>query len=221
MSRTLCSVLLVATVLASHSTSRAQSEGPAHPRRVAIEYRDLTGTQPMSSSPWVAHAKSFRLWEEGKPASLPVQELAENGNPEFILGTAVLDTTGVFGDAAVALPSRPDTGRRVELTVDAAHPLVSGGWMLGFTNDGFAGITSINAFELTKPLTVEVYALDAGTEQNTETKADTAALGSLGRIPENGVITRHPGLRGDADVPAAFRFDASKPAGRVTITPLL
>lgn len=212
--------LLLAVGLAGRPVLHAQSGDTPRTRRVAIEYRDLTGAQPMSSSAWVAHAKEFRLWEEGKPASLLVQELAENGNPEFILGTAVLDDSGVFGDAAVALPTRPNTARRVELTVDAGHPLVSGGWMLGFTNDGFAGVASVNAFELTRPLTVEVFALDAGTEKNTKTRADLPALGGLGRVPENGVVTRHPGVRGDGDMPVSFKFDASKPAGRVTITPL-
>ena len=51
------------------------------------------------------------------------------------------------------------------MNMDAAHPLVSGGWMLGHTNDGFAGIEAADAYSLTKPVTVDVYALDAGTEK--------------------------------------------------------
>ena len=188
-------------------------------RRVAIEYRDLSGTQDLSSTPWVSHTKQFRLWEEGKPAGLLIQELAENGNPEFVLGTAISDPK-TFLDAAVALPSLPGKGRRVVVKVDAEHPLVSGGWMLGHTNDGFAGIEGVDAYKLTKPMTIEVYALDAGTEKNTEKKEDAAGLGGLGRIPQNGVISRHTGVRGDADIAASFKFDPAKPIGRVTITPL-
>ena len=184
-------------------------------RRVAIEYRDLSGVQDLSSAPFISHTRQFRLWEEGKPAFLSIQELAENGNPEFVLGTAISDTK-TFLDAAVALPSLPGKGRRVVLKVDAAHPIVSGGWMLGHTNDGFAGIEGVDAYKLTKPVTIEVYALDAGTE----TKADAAGLGGLGRVAENGVIHRHTGVRGDADIAASFKFDPAKPIARVTITPL-
>ena len=54
--------------------------------------------------------------------------------------------------------------------------------------------------------------------KNSESKADT--IGGLGRIPENGVIERHAGIRGDADIPASFKFDPAKPIGRITISPV-
>ena len=92
--------------------------------------------------------------------------------------------------------------------------MASGAWMLGETNDGFAGIDAVDAYHLRAPMTVEVFALDAGTE------AFTSALGGLLRDPEHGVVARHPGVRGDADLPASFRFDPAKPVGRVTVTPL-
>lgn len=208
--------LLAAVTLLIAPTAHAEDAAHAG-RRVSIEYRELSGTQDMSSAPWVAHVRGFHLWELGKPANVLVQELAENGNPEFILGTAISDGGRTFGDIAVGLPNLPGTNRRVELTVDAAHPLVSGGWMLAHTNDGFAGLDAFDAYDLAKPATIEVYALDSGTEKDTEAKADT--MGGLGRIPENGVVARHAGLRGDADIPASFKFDPGKPIGRITISP--
>ncbi len=174
-------------------------------KRVVIEYTDLTGTQPMSSAPWVSHIKGFHLWKVGKPASVPVEELAESGNPEYILGEALTDRE-TFGDFAVGLPNVPGSTRKVELTVDAEHPLVSGGWMLVATNDGFAGVDGVDAFALTRPKTLEVYALDAGTEKNTESKAD--AIGGLGHVPENGVVHRHEGIRGDVDIAKARTVEA-------------
>lgn len=42
----------------------------------------------------------------------------------------------------------------------------------------------------------------------------------LGRIPENGVVASHTGIRGDADVPATFKFEVTKPIGRITLTPV-
>jgi Aminotransferase class I and II len=48
----------------------------------------------------------------------------------------------------------------------------------------------------------DLYAYDAGTEQNTEKKADVpGGFGGLGRPEEKVPIHRHPGIRGDADVP--------------------
>lgn len=217
--RPLIAGLTLAGVISSTVFAAEAAQKAAGMRRVAIEFRDLSGTQDLSSAPFVSHTTQFRLWEEGKPATLLVHQLAENGNAEFILGTAIGDPK-TFLDAAVALPSLPGKGRRVVLTVDAARPLVSGGWMLGHTNDGFAGIEGIDAYKLKKKLTIDVYALDAGSEKNTETKEDAAGLGGLGRQAENGVIHRHTGVRGDADIAKSFAFDPAKPIGRITITPL-
>lgn len=189
-------------------------------RRVAIEYEDLTRTQPLSSAPFVSHVAGLHLWEVGKPAGVPIQVLAEDGNPEWILGQAVSEAGGAYGDAAMGLPALPGGKRRIELKVDERHPMVSGAWMLGITNDGFAGIDAVDAYRLTGPVVVEVYALDAGTERNSERKDTTPALGGLLRDPENGVVARHTGICGDADVEAKYGFDPGKPVGRVTITPL-
>ncbi len=172
----------------------------------------------MSSASWVAHAKGFYLWEVGKPAGVLVQVLAENGNSEFILGAALNDDGSTIGDFTNGLLGQAGTSRRVELSVDAAHPFVSGGWMLGHTNDGFAGVAAFDAYGLTGPATVDVYALDAGTEVDTESKADT--MGGLGHQPENGAVHRHAGIRGDADIPASFEFDPGRPIGRVTLSPM-
>ncbi len=92
--------------------------------------------------------------------------------------------------------------------------------MLGQTNDGFGGIDGVNAVHLTHAITLDVYPLDAGTSKNLENKQYLRALGGFGREAENGVIKAHPGLSTNADVPATWRFDPSKPIARVTITPV-
>ena len=217
ISRTRTAASLAALAIATFAAAPiAQAQtGAAH--HVAIEYQDLSNTQGLSSAPFVSHAPGFHFFELGKPATVLLQVLAEEGNPEFLVGTAIGDPK-TFLDEAIGLPSLPGKGRRVVVSVDAEHPLVSGGWMLAQTNDGFAGIDAVDAFHLSKPVVMEVYPLDAGTEKNTESKADT--VGGLGRVPEHGVIARHPGIRGDADIAASFKFDPSKPVGRITITPL-
>lgn len=211
---TVAAALAGGFAVASLAADKAEGD-----RKVTITYTDLTGTQPLSSSAWVSHKDGLHLWTEGKPAETTIKRLAEEGNPEFILGTAVFDGDHNFLDEAVALPAHPGHRRSVTLSVDAAHPRVSGAWMLGMTNDGFAGVDAVDAYHLSKPVTVEVYALDAGTRKDSETKAHTAALDGLEEDPENGVVSRHKGIRGDADIPASFKFDPAKPVGRVTITP--
>ena len=208
------SLFITATLLMADG-GHAAAGGERH---VVIEYQELSGTQDMSSAPWVSHARGIHLWEMGKPASTAIQVLAEDGNAEFVLGAALNDDGRMFGDFTVGLPNRPGTRRQVDLKVDPQHPLVSGGWMLGHTNDGFAGLDAVDAYALTEPVTVEVYALDAGTEVNTESRAD--AMGGLGHVAEHGVVRRHTGIRGDADIPASFKFDPGKPIGRITISPV-
>ncbi|HEY0207150.1 MAG TPA: spondin domain-containing protein [Acetobacteraceae bacterium] len=213
--------LTIGTALAVPALLPARAADPAS-RRVAIECEDLTRTQPPSSAPFVSHVVGLHLWEMSKPAGVPIQVLAEDGNPEWILG-ATVNGTGAskgYGDAAMGLPALPGGKRRIELQVDEGHPMVSGAWMLGKTNDGFAGVDAVDAYHLRAPLTVEVFALDAGTEVNSERKEFTPALGGLLRDPEHGVVALHPGVRGDADLPASVRFDPAKPVGRVTITPM-
>jgi hypothetical protein len=206
-------VLTVPALLPAHAADPTS-------RRIAIEYEDLTRTQPPSSAPFVSHVAGLHLWEVGKPAGVSIQVLAEDGNPEWILGTAVSNAGKDYGDAAMGLPTVPGGKRRIELQVDERHPMVSGAWMLGKTNDGFAGVDAVDAYHLSAPVTVEVFALDAGTKVNSEKKEFTPALGGLLRDPEHGVVARHPGIRGDADLPASVRFDPARPVGRVTITPL-
>ncbi|MBV8614477.1 MAG: spondin domain-containing protein [Acetobacteraceae bacterium] len=211
-------VVVTAAMLGAGAIGPALAESAS--RAVTVTYQDLTGTQPMSSAAFVSHQPGVHLWVEGKPAEVTIKRMAEEGNPEWIVGMAVFDADHRFLDEAVAIPTPPHGKRSVTLTVDAAHPLVSGAWMLGMTNDGFAGIDAIDAIDLDHPMTLEVYALDAGTRKNSEKREHTAGLGGLEEDPENGVVARHPGIRGGADIPASFKFDPSKPVARVTLTPV-
>jgi hypothetical protein len=119
-----------------------------------------------------------------------------------------------------AISVLPGQTRSVEIEVTRDHPMLSGAFMLVMTNDGFTGINAVNAYELGSPRTMDLVAYDAGTEKNNETKAHLIAMMGTARDPENGVITRHQGIRGDADAPADWKFDTSKPVGRLTITPI-
>jgi hypothetical protein len=107
----------------------------------------------------------------------------------------------------------------VRLVVTADHPLIAGAFMLAMTNDGFSGIQSVDAYSLTEPMEIDLFAYDAGTENNNELGDYLIAMEGTARDPENGVVARHQGLRGDADAPGFWKFDPTLPVAHVTITP--
>ena len=98
--------------------------------------------------------------------------------------------------------------------------MLSGAFMLVMTNDGFTGINGDNVYDLREAKTIDLMAYDAGTEKNNEKKDYLIAMMGTGRDPEGGVVSRHTGLRGDADAPVDWKFDPSKPVARLAITPL-
>jgi hypothetical protein len=180
----------------------------------------MPSKQPRKDQAIPGHRTWPRSLLDGKKAGPALQVLAEEGNPDAILVNALSKIGPDFAYAAISLPTFPGQSRNVVLKVDEAHPDVSGVWMLGATNDGFAGIDSVDVYNLKKPVAIHVYALDAGSKKNSEKKEFTAALGGRSLDPEDGVITRHEGIRGDADIPASYKFDPKAPVGRITITPL-
>src|SRR5262245_32811849 len=124
-----------------------------------------------------------------------------------------------FSSTTVIFPIDPGQKQKAVLKVSAEYPLVSGALMLGMTNDGFFGPQSVDMFKIDRATAFDLYAYDAGTEQNTEKKEDLPALGGLGRPEEKAPIHRHPGIRGDADAPVEWGWDVAKPVARLTVTP--
>lgn len=117
---------------------------------------------------------------------------------------AMTQTTPMHPEAGAVMPTG---AKRVRVTYE------------NLTNDGFAGISGVDAFAITGETTFELMAYEAGTERNNE-KADLIALMGTERDPEGGVVPRDAGLRGEADAPAAWKFDPAKPVARLTITPM-
>ena len=191
-------------------------------KTIMITIENLLTGQPFSPSFFAAHAAgSAPLFKVGDKASEALAAVAEGGNiGMFSVGAAKNEDMSV-GDAALAIHTLPGQTRTLYITVDEAHPVIDGVWMLGNTNDGFSGVSGVDAFALMAPTTVEVLGYDAGSEINSEKKGFLGALGGGNdRDPENGVITQHQGIRGDADAPKDWNWDVTAPVARVTFTPL-
>ncbi len=213
-------LLLAAPALAQNAMS---SEAMATTgKAVKITIRNLTAGQPFSPSYFESRSGSGApLFKLGDKASDALVAVAEGGNTGSYSVAAAMNTDSTIGDAALAIHTLPGQVRTFVIHVDKNHPLIDGVWMLGNTNDGFSGISGIDAYALTAPMTISPRGYDAGSEKNSEKKGYLGALGGgNARDPENGVITYHTGIRGDADAPKSWNWDVNKPVAEVIITPL-
>jgi hypothetical protein len=193
----------------------------SHSKRVRIIFENLTASQPFSPPTFVVHnAAAPPLFTEGQPASFALQRLAEEGNNGPLYVGLAPSFRGAIGWILNGLSTYPGERKSQVVTVTSGHPLISGVFMLVRTNDGFSGIQNVNAFELTSEWTADVYAWDAGTENNNERGDYLVAMEGSARDPESGTVQRHTGLRGDADAPGFWKFDPARPVGRITIAPI-
>jgi hypothetical protein len=217
--------LIAATVafFTISSVAYAQYDEPAlgtGTKTVEIVIENATKGQVFSPGVFASHRSGVTLWAEGEPASLGLRLLAEDGNIDPFMYETMKGIGKDFGSTTVMYPIDPGQKQKAVVKVSAEYPLVSGAIMLGMTNDGFLGPQSIDMFKIDKPTVFDLYAYDAGTEQNTEKKADVpGGFGGLGRPEEKAPIHRHPGIRGDADVPLDWGWDVAKPVARMTVTP--
>ena len=208
--------------LTMSSIAHAQYDEPAlgtGTKTVEIVIENLTKGQVFSPGVFASHGSGVKLWADGELASVGLRLLAEDGNIDPFMYETMKGIGKDFGSTTVIYPIDPGQKQKAVLKVSAEYSLVSGAIMLGMTDDGFFGPQSIEMFKIDKPTVFDLYAYDAGTEQNTEKKEDLPALGGLGRPEENVPIHRHPGIRGDADVPADWGWDVAKPVARLTVTP--
>lgn len=187
---------------------------------VFITYHNLTAGQTFSPAVFFSHnAMAPPLFVEGQPASFGLQRLAEEGNTAPLISKITKVLGGAYQHASTPVAVGPTKSRTVAVRVNAEHPLVSGAFMLEMTNDGFSGIQSVDAWSLREPKTIELFAWDAGTENNNERGDYLIAMEGTARDPENAVVRPHEGLRGDADAPGFWKFDPAKPVASLTITP--
>lgn len=191
-------------------------------KTIMITIQNVLTGQPFSPSFFEARTSdSAPLFKLGDKSSEALAAVAEGGNIGMFSVGAAMNKDSSLGDAALAIHTLPGQTRTFIIHVDEKHPLIDGVWMLGNTNDGFSGVSAIDAFHLTAPMSVDVRGYDAGSEKNNEKKGFLGALGAGNeRDPENGVITYHTGIRGDADAPKAWNWDVNAPVAHVTFTPV-
>lgn len=214
---------MAATATPARAADMTTMDGAMSPRTVRVTYENLTSGQVFSPAVFMTHdASAPPLFKEGTEASFGLMRIAEEGNAGPLLSAVVVPgITGPFGAAVTAISTLPGQTRTVDIEVTAKHPMLSGAWMLVMTNDGFAGVSGVDAYAMTAPMTMDLMAYEAGTERNNEQAPYLVARMGTDRDPEGGVVQRHAGVRGDADLTPERRFDPDRPVARVTIAPVM
>jgi hypothetical protein len=215
-------MLAGSAALAQTAPNADSANAPGRGHMVRITLENLTKSQTLSPPVFVSHNdKAPPLFKEGEKASFGLMRIAEEGNAGPLLSEVVTKRIGeAFGAVASGTSVLPGQNRVIELEVTREFPKISGAAMLVMTNDGFTGINGVDAYGMREPHTMDLMAYDAGTEKNNERKSHLIAMMGTERDPEDGVIKRHDGIRGDADAPASWKFDPGKPVARLTIAPL-
>ena len=136
--------VVMAAAMVMSLTAAASADPPTSTYEVTIT--NLTSGQPFTPPLVATHRKSIDLFDVGQPASVAIQEIAENGNlgPAVELATGskqVHDAQVVFGDVPPVLPGASRT-----FTVTAVPGAENLTWvsMLICSNDGFTGLDTIS-----------------------------------------------------------------------------
>ena len=194
------------------------------PRTYEVTIELATGGQPLTPPLIATHEGDADIFSVGQPASLGVQEIAENGNLAPLITALEADprvSDIVAAGAPLVPPQSPMFGTfsdEVTLTIEAGPGarFLSFESMLICTNDGFTGIDRLRLpNQVGDSLSATTASYDAGTEINTEDFADIvppcqALMGVSSGEPgtgmsdpalaEGGVIHHHPGIEGGADL---------------------
>ena len=180
-----------------------------------VSVKNLTHSQPLSPVAVAAHTQG-QYWQLGEPSSEALEVLAESGDSTQFL--AAEQTVKAASDSA-PLPAGGDT--QVLISAPSIDDLkLTVATMLVNTNDAFAGLNAIDVSQMSAghTLTFSVFALDAGTEANTEAagtipgpadggegfNAEREALNKI--TVHSGVLSAQDGLASSI-LNASHRFD--------------
>ncbi len=194
-----------------------------------VTFTNTTSGQYLTPPNWTAHDRSVDVFQRGKAPSPGVAAVAELGQVPVLADelAAAVDAQGL-GVSGVGADAPVPPGETVSFTFDSSERKFSLVSMIICTNDGFGGIDSA-WLPTNGSSTYRVWGYDAGTELNTENRADIVPApfcgegdGSAVDQPEIegfGRINFHPTHRGVGDLPDSF--DWRGPVAEVTITPVV
>jgi hypothetical protein len=162
-----------------------------------------SGKQGLSPPILATHPASAHAWQLGQLASKGLELVAEEGMSDVLAGELQPVSTDVVASHAHLLP-----GDSITLRIHAKPgDVLSGASMLVQTNDGFTGLDSVPLADSD----IDTVAYDAGTEDNSEAKADVPGPPFNGKnhgpdSTPHQPISMHQGIKGTADVTPDFNW---------------
>jgi hypothetical protein len=192
MKRTLCAVLLVASISAAPAANAVDFD---------VQITNLTNSIFFTPFLVAAHPAGNNLFTAGQPASANLQAMAEGGNTMGLIN----DVTAM-GATIVANPAggflSPASSTSFNMNTDGtSNDRLSIVAMLLPTNDAFAGLNAVEIPEMPGTYTFDVPAYDAGTEANDELVTGGGMPGVPG-IPGDPSMLSGTGGTGAADADA-------------------
>ena len=205
-------------------TAPARAADDDEGARFEVTITNLTRGQQFTPILVAAHKSNVKLFELGKPASIELATLAEEGNPAPLAAAlAALPGTGqVVTGSGLTNPGASTTlvveGRRGFGFLSVAAMLIP-------TNDGFFALNGVALPRGNDMLTLTAPAYDAGSERNDELCvsipgpffAECGGSGGGGKPGGGeGYVHIHAGIHGIGNLPAATR-DWRNPVALITV----
>lgn len=171
-------LLIAAATTLSLGTTMAHAA-----QNVTVEVTNVTHAMFFTPLLIAAHEESVDLWELGEAASPEIAAIAEGGDRTGAQ-TLIDGTVGVVHvDAEPAGLIAPGDTVTAEFRINNAKNKLSIVGMLLPTNDGFAGLDSVNLPARGTTRTIFIRAYDAGTEANDELVVDGSGAPGVAGIP--------------------------------------
>jgi hypothetical protein len=204
---------LLALALPGLTAAPQRAAAQAGTKTYQVTVTNITNSmQGLSPLVIATHPASAHAWQMGQPASPGLELLAEEGMPGALAGEVRAAATDVVTTGTHLLP-----GDSITVTITARDgDVLSAASMLIQTNDGFTGLDSVPLVDGS----TDTMAYDAGTEDNTEAKADVPGppFGGKNAGPATnprGTVAAHEGIKGTGDVTPEFAWTG--PVARFTI----
>ncbi len=193
----------------------------SEPGSFQVTFTNMTQGQPMTAPVVAIHDPSVHLFQIGEPASDAIQVIAEMGNngPLVEFATANPDVVSAAGESG-ATPLLPGASSTITLNTEASNQVFSAVNMIICTNDGIAGVDSVELPSGSDPVVIMSLPYDAGTRDNQDDSYSffpppcrTRADGTMVDVVEAPLedprvaIGPHPGQTATPNTPAGANWD--------------
>ncbi len=218
MSKILLAAFIIVAVAAAVGYTGSESVD-AQTTGLQLTVRNTTLRQPITAPVVVIHSRTAVLVPSSSERVHGMEEMAEGGEQMPLMET-LENRNGVKSVTRYGGLIGPGTSATIQNIPAEPGDLITVIGMLACTNDAIVIGTLIYSENGSLPALGSASALDAGTEENTETKETVPCLGGEGISGPDvadgeGKIEPHPGIGGDADLTEDYGW--KEPAMLVTL----